>query len=253
MRPDMAKVIVERPRSGHSHGFIPHGKRRLLTDDDGEPIGFFASDHTRTKKTKWFNENLAPLRRYLETQSGRPWNDVRSEISAHLRPSSTVQQHVIDHIADFVAVTTWRDGADVWTMGRWRGPTRLVDSRQRLYVDPDTGRLARNPYIVGRRSARHAATARAEAEVAARRRILSLTCPWHRLDNGLWFEVTLAPARCELLRRSHETIAMTDGRDVVLMAGLSRLTRAELYGRHGVLAVAKRQLSRRELRKAGVR
>ncbi|MFX8308882.1 hypothetical protein ABTL21_19880, partial [Acinetobacter baumannii] len=43
---------------------------------------------------KDLNENLGPLRRFLERQVGRPWNDVYSEIARNLRVTSTVQQHV---------------------------------------------------------------------------------------------------------------------------------------------------------------
>ncbi len=91
------------------------------------------------------------------------------------------------------------------------------------------------------------------ADVAARMRVVSLWCQWHRLDNGLWFEVRLAPdgARCRPV--SAALLSYGEERDVVLTAGLSRLSRLELYRRCGVFAVAKRQLSRRELRKAGIR
>jgi hypothetical protein len=52
---------------------------------------------------KELNENLSPLRRYLERQVGRPWNKVYSEIAEHLRPDNVVQQHVRDHLRNFVA------------------------------------------------------------------------------------------------------------------------------------------------------
>ena len=48
------------------------------------------------------NENLAPLQRYLARQVGRPWNKIYAEIAEHLKPTSTVQQHVRDHLKDFV-------------------------------------------------------------------------------------------------------------------------------------------------------
>jgi hypothetical protein len=40
---------------------------------------------------KALNENLAPLRRYLLKQIGRPWNKVFSEICQNLRVDSVVQ------------------------------------------------------------------------------------------------------------------------------------------------------------------
>jgi hypothetical protein len=39
---------------------------------------------------------------------GRPWNKVYSEIAAHLRADNTVQQHVRDHLRNFVAINPRR-------------------------------------------------------------------------------------------------------------------------------------------------
>ena len=97
MRKDMSKVIVERPRRGTWKAGKP-GRTRALFDDDGEPVRAKGATEPkgRAQKTKWLNENLNPLKRYLASQVGRPWRKIYSEISEHLKPSSTVQQHVRD-------------------------------------------------------------------------------------------------------------------------------------------------------------
>ena len=133
MRPDMAKVIVERPR--RVEGVSRRG--RVLGFDDLPKQEGMRAPHVRNWGGKVLNENLAPLRRYLERQVGRPWNKVYAEISAHLRPSSAVQQHVRDHLHDFVAVTPrrlanqlrQRPGSDLW--------------HQPFYVDRRSGLLCR--------------------------------------------------------------------------------------------------------------
>src|ERR1700736_4653085 len=90
--------------------------------------------HATRGGRKELNENLAPLRRYLERQVGRPWNKVYSEIARHLRVDSAVQQHVREHLRDFVAVEArhvargWPSGQTVW----W----------QPFYVDSVTGLLS---------------------------------------------------------------------------------------------------------------
>jgi hypothetical protein len=53
-------------------------------------------------QTKSLNENLAPLRRFLERRVGRPWNSVWSEMREFLSPSSTVHNHVFIHVWQFV-------------------------------------------------------------------------------------------------------------------------------------------------------
>ena len=126
------------------------------------------------------NENLAPLRRFLERQVGRPWGKVYAEIAERLKPTSTVQQHVRDHLADFVNVR--------------RAPTTRFGSRldtpwwQPLYID--AGGILRRTDALDRHVRR--ATPRkdvAEALVVVR---LSETLELRKLD-GLWHEVRLAP------------------------------------------------------------
>jgi len=108
MRADMSRVIVERPRRGG-------GDRR------GRAVPFenlpqhegMRRPHQRSGGAKELNENLAPLRRYLERQVGRPWDKVYAEIAKHLRADNAVQQHVRDHLRDFVAIKD----APTWTPG----------------------------------------------------------------------------------------------------------------------------------------
>jgi hypothetical protein len=98
MREDMAKVIVTRPRVLDS--MVRKG-RNVPDEHLPKAIGLRRHAHERGGY-KMLNETLAPLRRYLERQVGRPWDKVYSEIAQRLRPSSTVQQHVRDHVGDFV-------------------------------------------------------------------------------------------------------------------------------------------------------
>src|SRR5205085_4796318 len=93
---------------------------------------------TMSRNWKSLNENLSPLRRYLEKQVDRPWNKVWSEISENLSAASTVQQHVRDHIGDFVAVRTFISNGTIYVPGRFGGPQPLKDGHYRMYVDPRT-------------------------------------------------------------------------------------------------------------------
>lgn len=140
MRPDMARVIVERPRIPDPN---PRRGRTVPLDDLPKQQGM---RRPYAPNGKVLNENLKPLRRYLEKQVGRPWDKVYAEISAHLRPTSAVQQHVRDHLHDFVAVTPrrlanqlrQRPGSDLWY--------------QPFYVHPRTGLLCRTARLEPRHS-----------------------------------------------------------------------------------------------------
>lgn len=148
MRKDVSKIIVERPRGG-APGWARTGRTRIVEDDDGAPLPARAPIRERTQRTKYLNENLAPLRRYLASQVGRPWSKVYAEICANLRPTSTVQQHVRDHVEDYVAFRTHMAGGVVQALPRWGGPKPITQDNRPLFVHPRTGLLKRNP--AGRR------------------------------------------------------------------------------------------------------
>ena len=53
---------------------------------------------------KDFGENLNPLWRYLQKQTGRNWDKVYSEICGIMDRRSTVGGHIFEHLFDFVVV-----------------------------------------------------------------------------------------------------------------------------------------------------
>jgi|GEM_PF-187050 len=254
MRGDMPKVIVERSRRGGGR----LRREKTFRDDELALSKMGVRRYAELRgANKGLNENLNPLRRYLEKQVDRPWNKVWSDICANLKPSSTVQQHVRDHIPDFVAIkTSLRDGK-VWVHDRW-SITPLKESFVRLYVDPKTGILRRNRHWTTWQARwRHLREAQ-EAALDARMKVIGPEKQFH-LFGGTWWEVTLAegsPGQRTRITGPH----VLPGRqtpviepDVIIRAGFSKLSRKELYGRDGVYAVAKRQLSKREMRDQGLR
>ncbi len=102
MRADMFKVIVERPRWGASHA--PAVKLKKDKNVDRKFVGHKRHAWEEAAYTKSLNENLAPLKRFLQKQRGRLWNDVFSEICERLDTGSTVKMHVREHIEDLIMV-----------------------------------------------------------------------------------------------------------------------------------------------------
>ena len=117
----------------------------------------------------------------------------------------------------------------------------LRDSMRELWIDPRSGILRNNRRRVTPRQARRARREQAVGELCARMVPGKDNVQYHWLGDGAWWEVTLA---CEADLPSPDAIPPTD---VVLAAGLSALPTSELYGREGVCAVEKRQMSRREV------
>src|SRR5688572_30014619 len=104
MREDMAKVIVERPRKRgglkYPRGSV-RGVDRMPLDDWPKRRGIRRPWQERHAE-KFLNENLAPLRRFLQSNVGRPWDKVYGEICQRINRSSAVQLHIWQHLSDFV-------------------------------------------------------------------------------------------------------------------------------------------------------
>lgn len=259
MRSDMDKILVERPRKGG------HGTRKGRLPRDGEPLPRFLGVRRQIKERgdfKSLNENLAPLRRYLERQVNRPWNKVYGEMRAHIDAGNTVQAHVLTHVDLYihrtvvkVAPSRSRPCGLEYQGPSWFGAFRRVDEGE-LYVDPDDGIIKR----ARRRCAAAPRRARSGRE----------TLPLKGgelgiLLNGVWYALTLRNVEVvhvdDAGRRGAPMLSI-DGdrlpvwRDPVL--GLiwsherAKLEDAQkLYG-SGKLAFRKPQLSSRELAANGL-
>jgi hypothetical protein len=140
MRNDMDKLLCERPRrheccggnKGYrsfvqTHGLEAEGRR-------GKLKGLWRGG------SKHLNENLAPLKRYLRANVGRPWDKVFAEMSRHIRADSAVQLHILQHLWQFVERHVEIDGEIVrHRTNTWCGRNELHD--RTLYVCPRTGLL----------------------------------------------------------------------------------------------------------------
>lgn len=192
MRDDMFKVIVERPRRGVGYyRTLPSeyraAKRFKLDVNDDVNDEYCAKKLPMRARSlsydhKSLNENLQPLRRYIAKQVGRRWDDVYSEICEHLDASSTVKQHVRDHIKDYVSVKTYRDeDGDIWAAGRW-GPSQIY--RTDFYVEDG---ILKSGEVVSDSPNKTWKQRRAEAEWVFKRVINGVT--YIKEDSGLWFRV----------------------------------------------------------------
>jgi hypothetical protein len=207
------------------------------------------------------NENLAPLRRYLLAQLGRPWDQVFSEICAGIDQLDSVHQHIHEFIAVDVEV---RDGRliDVANRGGYLGRGRGLS--QELYVDPRTGLICLNRHY--RPSGRDAEEHRLSeaAEIAARRRTVDERTLLLRVE-GIWYRVELGVLPKERIVTSvvdstlRRRMFAEPRYDVVLRRAVSRSVQADLrqckqlYGSMDFYAQNKRQLSSREIKEHQLR
>lgn len=101
MRPDMERVIIERPRKGGGYG--GKGYRRSWQHVPPEEWRKHESIKARSRGgTKYFTDLLGPLRRFLRSNVGRPWDAIHSEICASVGRGFPGRDHFMTHVDQFV-------------------------------------------------------------------------------------------------------------------------------------------------------
>lgn len=226
MREDMARVIVERPRIGsrlrsRKKGYRKHVQRTALEDSPRrEPM--LGRWHGRQKS---LNEHLGPMRRFLRSQVGRPWNKVHQDLCEHISFDNAVQKHVLAHVFDFVhRLVEMRDGV-VYDCDGWGWRRGRALNAGEMYVCPHSGLLK----VVRPKRQTH---------LPQRIEFAPLT-QFHWRDNG-WWEVRLRkpPSDPDELW------------DVWLERLVSKLKDADRMAAYGgqLFAVSKRVLAREEVR-----
>jgi hypothetical protein len=182
MRSDMHKVIVERPRMLRSKWKNRKTALRLSASERAQAIGE-AEDYdsgqpraSSARHEKHLNENLAPLKRYLMAQVGRPWDKVYSEICRTIDTRSAIGLHVLQHVEGFIALDTFIQDGKVYERG-WCSAGEVHG----LYVHPVTG-------IIRRAKRRASQPKRPELYLVA----MSEMFEYEKLD-GLWFQMEYRP------------------------------------------------------------
>lgn len=232
----MHKVVIERPRHGRSWA---ESRPRPKPPFDESPR--FESIKARHTRRKWFSDLLGPLKRWLQSQVGRPWNEVYSEACTVIKPDSPIRAHVKTHLLEFVERNTFIHVGKVCVLdtGYLGKPVPVSANcryRSLFFVHPETGLLFSSPRL-SKRAWR------------AREPKPSATIHWIRKGvalqqiRGLWFECRFEVVPVDIRFRAYDH-------------ALERVvTRGELtrHDKEYCLCSLKRQLSKRELRHFGFR
>ena len=155
MRSDMNKILVERPRYGGCGKALSRANRhetnvackRAIHDTDIETENYHSIKSVHQSagygNTKQLNENLNPLRRFLRSRVGQPWDKVYSEIMNGLNLNNAVQYHVWQHLVKFgeVETKTYMEGNTVMLAGSSPRAVGDYSWRGEFYVHPKTGLL----------------------------------------------------------------------------------------------------------------
>jgi hypothetical protein len=175
----MDKVIVERPRIGSRAKSRKKGYRKYIASTPMEELPKREPMLGRWRgRDKWLNEHLGPMRRFLRSNVGRPWEKIHQDLCEHISFDNAVQSHVLDHIFDFVNEhATVIRSCTVYAQWRWTGNVRKLSVGE-MYICPKSRILK----VVKPSKRQH----------QANRFVTSPTVNLLRSQNN-WWEVRLSP------------------------------------------------------------
>ena len=172
---------------------------------------------------RWLNEHLGPMRRFLRSNVGRPWNKIYQDLCEHVALDNAVQNHVLSHIFDYVQLHVQLENGRITAMSRWGGRRSLRPGE--MYVCPSSGilKVVRPP----------------KSRPVSRRVQCSPRVQMHWRDNA-WWEVRLGDYPADPGER----------RDIWLERPIARLTLAVCQKTYGgkLVAISKRPLKPSEVR-----
>jgi hypothetical protein len=135
------RIVIERPRGG-TRLKTSKGAKRFLQKHGLE--GRKEHSWKENTKTKYFSDNLGPLRRWLRSKVGERWDDVYSELCQKLDITTLSGQHILTHVWQYVErYVVFIDG-DLYRKDRIDidNPFSLLGRwREQMYIHPDTGIL----------------------------------------------------------------------------------------------------------------
>jgi hypothetical protein len=228
----LSEIVIERPRSGMRISLkkLKGFKKQLqkLTEDASQD-GLLSPYLIKPRnKSKYLSDHLGPLRRFLRSHVGQPWNDVYSKLCQQLDSKTMAGQHVLSHVWDYVERhVELIDGIPY--SKPYRFSRNRLDSyyRDKFYVHPETGILCAS-----------AKTPRKQKRNQPQRDrvILDEYHQYHQI-NGIWYLITFEDFP------PPPTEQVTD----VLEGVISRSAARRVNGRT-TYAAKKKQCSKKEIR-----
>lgn len=206
MREDLNKQLCERARHHHDSHYGESRRNRHLDEklndmyEDDVPAATFASGGAREgmkRRYHWdwtqksFNEHLSPLYGNIRKAVGRKWDDFYSELKTNFDVRSVINQHIIEHLYDRIAVNEVSVDDDGELMvkraySQQREPLR--GSQFEFFVDPRDGIIKINKHYKTWKQERRESKLRDKAAEEAVRRVVDDLTELRKI-NDVWFEV----------------------------------------------------------------
>ena len=196
MRQDLNKVLCEHERYRSSETFAARRKAKKFTSNIGsEGENLFSRESMRLRygyERKSFSENLSPLYGAVRKAVGTRWDKFYSELCSTFDKRSVINQHILQHLNDFISVKTFLQDGDVCVVDSYYGPRPIKTCRTEFFVDPRDGIIKKNKWYTNYKTEARKAVRQRKAEESKTYRKLSDTLVLALVD-GVWFEFELQP------------------------------------------------------------
>ncbi|MBD2388598.1 hypothetical protein [Cylindrospermum sp. FACHB-282] len=227
----LSEIVIERPRTGMriSSTSLKGCKKNLhkLTveaSEDGLLNPYIIKVRNGSKR---LSDHLGPLRRFLKSKVGEPWNEVYSELSQRLDASTMAGKHVLDHVWGYVERYVELIDGIPYRQPYYGSQIELVSYRYTsFYVHPETGILCLAKNTPRKPKASHPTD-------------VVMIDKYHRYCklNEIWYLVTFEDFPLP------PTKYVTD-----IIRGLIDCDRAMYVGGRRIYAVSKRQCNKKQIR-----
>ncbi len=242
----MNRVLVERPRFNSRNNNDQKGdnKRQQKLDKNNYED---APQRTSTSRGKRFeqkelNEHLAPLRRFLKTNCGRPWNKVYSEIRENISPNNAVQMHIMQHLFQYVCLDAIEVEHNIFADGKGES---IYDP---FFVHPRTKLLTENMESFWHKGSSYKPTPQEPKYIKQGDRN-------YRQFNDIWYDVkleNLSPMPKGSYWKFLNDFSNPPKYDVVFGGHITYGEAKDLHGEY-VYAISKRQIGKKEIQKNNLR
>ncbi len=198
MRPDFNKLLVERERIGHRNSYHENRKHKAFDVADGDgPIGGRESMKVRHKYAwggKRFNENLRPLKNWLQSVLGKKWDKSYSELRQTFDARSVINNHILQHLFQYVEINAKVIDGKVMVLRKYGhregdvngyAPVKNCDSE--FYVCPKDGTLKRSTRETYK-SVMKARRVEADKLEKSKKRIIDKYNELHLIDD-VWYHI----------------------------------------------------------------
>jgi hypothetical protein len=225
----LGEVVIERPRGGMRISLKKiTGYKKALQKITDEAItdGLLSPYLVKTRRrTKYFSDNLGPLRRWLRSHEGEPWDAVYREICQLIETQTLCGQHLLSHVWGFVEKDVEIiDGVPCYKDRRFhfRG-NQLGSYREQLYIHPETKILCLAQKI-------NKTSQETKDSV-----VIDRYHQYHKV-NEIWYLVTL-----------QDIPFLEKRRDIILGSAIDGWTAIKKYGVRAY-AVSKKQCNKKEIK-----